>query len=249
MWTEQTVINPSAWNRRVEADLRQHLYARFASETPTDEAIRHANAHQGRGGWTTDELAAAAQFEDALRSCFQSASSQLAEAEHVPYVVTFNGDGTASLSTADLNELADDERVRWQNPIKGGATAPAFASTPNVGSGLVSATLDTSLTAPTNVTTIVTGGSSGTKVEELIVQGVGTTVAAVVNVFLHDGSTYNLYDQVLISAVTSSTTAVAFRALRQYTNCLVKNGWTLKVTNTVAGNQSLIKVTGTGGDL
>ena len=114
------------------------------------------------------------------------------------------------------------------------ATNPAFASTVNVGSGLVPATLDTSLTAPTNVTTIVTGGSLGMKVEELVFQGVGTTVASVVNVFLHDGSTYHLYDQVLVTAVTSSTTAIAFRTVRSYSNLLVKSGWTLKVTNTVA---------------
>ena len=130
------------------------------------------------------------------------------------------------------------------------ATAPAFASTVNLGSGLVSATLDTSLTAPTNVTTIVTGVAAGTKIEELVFQGVGTTVASVVNVFLYDGSTYHLYDQALITAVTSSTTAVAFRNTRQYTNLLLKdNTWSLRVTNTVAGNQSMIKVTATGGDL
>lgn len=129
------------------------------------------------------------------------------------------------------------------------ATAPAFAATVNVGSGLVPATLDTSLTAPTNVTTIVTGGSSGTKVEELIFQAVLTTAAGVVNVFLYDGSTYNLYDQVLIAAVTSSTTAVAWRTNRQYSNLIVKSGWTLRVSQTISTNQSGIKVTATGGDL
>jgi len=128
------------------------------------------------------------------------------------------------------------------------ASSPAFSSTVIVGSGLVPATLDTSLTAPTNVTTIVTGGASGTKIEELVFQGVGTTVASVVNVFLYDGSTYHLYDQVLISAVTSSTTAVAFRTNRQYANLFLKdNNWSLKVSNTVAGNQSMIKVTASGG--
>lgn len=129
------------------------------------------------------------------------------------------------------------------------ATSPTFAATPNVGSGLIPATLDTSLTAPTNVTTIVTGGANGTKVEELIFQAVGTTVAGNVNVFLYDGSNYHLYDQVLLTATTSSTTAVAFRTNRQYANLVVPNTWTLKVTGTIAGNQSMVKVTGTGGDI
>jgi hypothetical protein len=129
------------------------------------------------------------------------------------------------------------------------SASPSFSSTPKIGSGLVNATLDTSLTAPTNITTIVTAGSNGTQVFEVVIQGVGTTAAAVVNIFRYDGSTYHLIDQVLITAVTSSTTAVAFRTTRQYTNLILASGDSLRVTNTVAGNQSLIKVTAHCGDL
>jgi hypothetical protein len=128
------------------------------------------------------------------------------------------------------------------------AADPAFASTPAIGSGLLPATLDTSLTAPTTVTTIVTAAANGTKIEELVFQGVGTTVAGVINIFLYDGTTYHLYDQVLVTAVTSSTTAVAFRTNRTYTNLVLKTGWSLRVTGTIAGNQSMVKVTAHGGD-
>jgi hypothetical protein len=133
------------------------------------------------------------------------------------------------------------------------ASTPSFAATPILGSGLVHATLDTSLTAPSNITSLFTAGSSGTKVEEIVFQGVGTTVAGVVNVFAYDGSaggTYHLIDQVLVSAVTSSTTAVAFRAVRQYTNLVLpSSSWSLRVTNTVSGNQALIKVSAFGASL
>ena len=133
--------------------------------------------------------------------------------------------------------------------ISGGSGSPAFSSTPNVGSGLVSATLDTSLTAPTNITTILTAGASGTQIFQIVLTGVLTTVAGVVNIFRHDGTTYHSYDPVLVAAVTSSTTAVPFRADRQYPNLILKSGDTLRVTNTIAGNQSGIKVTAHGGDL
>jgi len=129
------------------------------------------------------------------------------------------------------------------------ASTPGYASTVTVGSGLVPATLDTSLTAPTNVTTIVTGTTLGVQVYELVFQGVGTTVAAVLNVFLYDGSTYHLYDQVLVTAVTSSTTAVAWRVVKKYTDLFIPNNWTLRVAQTVSGNQSLIKVTASGASL
>lgn len=128
------------------------------------------------------------------------------------------------------------------------ATAPAFAATPVCWSGLVPATADTSLTAPSNVTTLGTAGANGTKIDSIVVEGVGTTVAGVVNIFLYDNSTYHLYDQFLISAVTSSTTARAYRSERAYTNLLLpSNSWSLRCTVTVAGDQSLLKVTATGG--
>lgn len=129
------------------------------------------------------------------------------------------------------------------------ATAPSFSATPNIGSGLVSATLDTSLTAPTNITTIITAGANGTQIFEIVVEGVGTTVAGVLNIFRYDGSTYHLYDQILVTAITSSATATAFRSTRQYTNLILKSGDTLRIAQTVSGNQSMLKMTAHGGDL
>lgn len=153
----------------------------------------------------------------------------------------------------DLRELYGLSEREWNllrlGGIRGGmGTTANFASGPNVASGIVSATLDTSLTAPTNVTSLTVGGASGTKVNEVVYQGLGTTVAATINQFLHDGSTYHLHKQYLVNAVTASTTAVAYRIRDQFTDLIVKNGWTLKFTQTVAGNQSMIKGIATGGD-
>lgn len=129
------------------------------------------------------------------------------------------------------------------------ASTPSFAATVNVGA-IALGGFDTSLTAPSTVVTVVTGGTSGTKVEEIVLQGTGTTVAGVCNIFLYDGSTYHLYDQIPITAITSSTTAVAFRTVRQYANLIVKNGWTLRATHTVTGNDTnKLKIAATGGDL
>lgn len=125
------------------------------------------------------------------------------------------------------------------------AATPAFASTVIVGTGTVPGTADTSMTAPSNQTTLTFStaiGSSGAKIEEIRVVGLGTTVAGIVNVFLYDGSAYHLVDQVVVSAVTSSTTAAAFYDLRRYDNLFVPSGWSVRVTTTVAGNVSLLKV-------
>jgi hypothetical protein len=129
------------------------------------------------------------------------------------------------------------------------ASAPAFAATPRFSSIIASATLDTSLTAPTNVGIIITGVAAGTKVEEVTMQALGTTAAGVINLFAYDTTTYNLIDQWLVPAVTSSTILKAWRSSRQYTNLILPSAsWSLRFTVTVSGLQSLIKASAAGGD-
>ena len=125
---------------------------------------------------------------------------------------------------------------------------PNYASALNVDSGIAPATLDISLTAPSNTTTVFTAGASGSRVEEITVQGLGTTVAGVLNLFLVRSASYKLIDQFLITAVTSSATAIAFRTSRQYANLLLESGDTLAIATTVAANQSMTQTTVWGED-
>ena len=131
------------------------------------------------------------------------------------------------------------------------ATSAQYASTPRIGSALLT-TADTSLTAPSTVGTVLTAGSSGSRIDYIDVQGVATTVAGIVNIFIYDGSTYFLYVQVPITAVTSSTTATAFQAtLSSNGNANIlpinlPNGYSLRATTSVA--QTGIRVTAMGGD-
>ena len=128
------------------------------------------------------------------------------------------------------------------------ASAPVFAATPVCWTGLVPATADTSMTTPTNVTTLGVAGASGTKIEEIVCQGVGATAAGVVNIFLHDDVAYHLFDFFIVPAYTASTTVGAWRASRQYQNLILPtNSWSLRCTVTTAGNQSLVEVTAIGG--
>lgn len=125
------------------------------------------------------------------------------------------------------------------------ATAPQYAGTVLMGSGAVSATADTSYTAPTNITTIVTAGTSGSKIDEIVFMGDGSTVAGTVNVFLFDGSNYHIYDSVGVVAVTAGAQAPPWRMVKTYANLLIANGWSLRVTSTVASQ--LIVVSAFGG--
>ena len=131
------------------------------------------------------------------------------------------------------------------------ATSAQYAATPKVGSALLT-TADTSLTAPTTVGTVFTAGSSGSRIDYIDVQGVATTTACIVNLFIYDGSTYFLWQQVPVIAVTSSTTAPAFTAaLSSNGNAnimplTIPTGYSLRAT--VSVTQTGIRVIAYGGD-
>lgn len=131
------------------------------------------------------------------------------------------------------------------------STSAQYASTPKFGSATLS-TADTSLTAPTTVGTVLTAGTSGTRIDYIDIQGVATTVAGIINLFVFDGTNYILWQQVPVIAVTSSTTVPAFTALlssNSNSNVMpltLPTGYSLRATTTVA--QTGIRVTAYGGD-
>ena len=131
------------------------------------------------------------------------------------------------------------------------ATSAQYAATPRIGSATLT-TADTSLTAPTTVGTILTAGSSGTRIDYIDIQGVATTTASIINLFIFDGTNYILWTQVPVIAVTSSTTAPAFQAtLSSNVNAnlmplILPTGHSLRATVTVT--QTGVRVTAQGGD-
>jgi hypothetical protein len=130
-------------------------------------------------------------------------------------------------------------------------TTAQYASIPKVGSALLT-TADTSLTAPTTVGTVFTAGSSGSRIDYIDIQGVATTVAGLINLFIFDGTNYFLWQQIPVQAITSSTTAPAFTAvLSSNSNANVMplsipTGFSLRATTSTA--QTGIRVIAYGGD-
>jgi hypothetical protein len=131
------------------------------------------------------------------------------------------------------------------------STSAQYASTPVFGSATLT-TADTSLTAPTTVGTILTAGASGTRIDYIDIQGVATTVAGLINLFVFDGTNYILWQQFPVQAVTSSTTAPAFAlALSSNGNSNIMpltlpTGHSLRAAASVA--QTGVRVTAYGGN-
>ena len=129
------------------------------------------------------------------------------------------------------------------------ATTINYASTATVGAALLT-TGDTSRTAPTTTGTIFTAASGG-QVERIVIIPVATTVASVVRIFRYDGTTYNLYAEIPISAYTASASvAISAITLEAVTTpnlfpILVPTGWSLRAT--VNDTQTGIKIQAEGG--
>lgn len=131
------------------------------------------------------------------------------------------------------------------------STTAQYASTPKVGVALLT-TADTSLTAPTTVGTVLSAGASGTRIDYIEVMGVATTVASLINLFIYDGTTYSLWQQIPVQAITTSTTTPSYAAvLSSNSNANVMpltlpTGYSLRATTTVT--QTGVKVIAYGGD-
>jgi len=126
------------------------------------------------------------------------------------------------------------------------ATSPVFAVAPRIGAVSI-ATAESSYTAPTNVGTLISGASTGTRIAEIVVKCAATSAAAIVRIFLYDGTTYWLFDEVSVAAATGSATVQQTRVSTTYNNLILPSAaWSVRVTTSVA---QATHVTAFGADL
>ena len=76
-------------------------------------------------------------------------------------------------------------------------------------------------------------------------------MAGLVCVFAYDGTNYHLLPPfpLAIAAATPSTTLAPVSQTAYFDNLVLPSGWSLVITNTVAGNESLVQVTAYGASL
>lgn len=90
-------------------------------------------------------------------------------------------------------------------------TDPLFVVTPRVYQ-VVIATANTSLTGSGTIGTLLTGSTNGDLVELINIKANVTTTAGMIRIFISNGSAFELYDEVSVSAATPSGTVKAFQA-------------------------------------
>lgn len=110
------------------------------------------------------------------------------------------------------------------------ATTAAFFSTPRTAAGYLSAA-NTGRDGTGTVVTVMTGAATGTRIDDIDIIATAATTAGVVRLFLYDGSTYYLWREILVQAVTPSTSVAAWSSqLRDLGLILESASWSLRAT-------------------
>ncbi len=113
-------------------------------------------------------------------------------------------------------------------------TSPVFSLTPLCFyAELTATTTDKTGGTTTNMKTLVTALSTGngTKVTQIGCKVEGNSAAGLLLIFITDTSGNNpkLFDEILISSVTSNTTTSTFRAFNSYSDLQLKAGQLIQV--------------------
>lgn len=130
------------------------------------------------------------------------------------------------------------------------ATQPAFASTPRLGYGSVS-TANTARDGTGTIVDVLTGVAAGTRIFEIVLKATGDPADSVVTIFIHDGTSYRLYDEFdLADPAAASTTVTGYRISRKYDNLVLpSSSHKLAAAITVALTSGVINVFAHGADL
>lgn len=130
------------------------------------------------------------------------------------------------------------------------ASTPAFASTPRLGVAAVS-TANTNRDGTGTIVDILTGVAAGTRLDRVVVQTTGDPADSIVTLFIHNGTSYFLFDEVdLGNPAAASTTLPGFRWEKAYTDLVLpSSSFKFAAAITVALTAGQMNVFAFGADL
>lgn len=130
------------------------------------------------------------------------------------------------------------------------SATPAFASVPRIGFGSVTVA-NTNRDGTGTIVDVLTGVTAGTRIDRLVAQTTGDPADSVLTLFLHDGTSYRLFDEIdLGNPVAASTTVSGFRLEKPYFDLVLPSGsWKFAAAITVALTSGAMNVFAFGADL
>lgn len=119
------------------------------------------------------------------------------------------------------------------------ATTAQYAATVRTAQGQVS-TANTNRDGTGTIATIFTAGSSGSRIDDIYIVATGTTTANVVRLFVHDGTNARLWREILVPAITPSTTVSVFNAALLSQGLILASGWSLRASTNNAETYNIL---------
>lgn len=109
------------------------------------------------------------------------------------------------------------------------ATTAQYASTVQNAQAQIS-TANTNRNGTGTIATVFTGATNGSRIDDIYIVSTGTTTAGVVRLFISDGTNVRLWQEILVTAVTPSTTVAVWSASLLNQGLLLENGWSLQAS-------------------
>jgi hypothetical protein len=110
------------------------------------------------------------------------------------------------------------------------ATQPAFATTPRIGMGQVSAA-NTNRDGTGTIVSVLTGVAAGTRINEIGIDATGTTTAGMVRLYLHDGTNTRLFDEFVVTPITPGPATAVYSAVKTYDNLVLPSAsWSIRAS-------------------
>lgn len=109
------------------------------------------------------------------------------------------------------------------------ATTAQYAATVQNASAQVT-TANTNRNGTGTIVSVMTGATNGTRIDDIYIVATGTTTAGVVRLFISDGTNIRLWQEVLVPAITPSTTVSVFNSSLINCGLILENGWSLQAS-------------------
>lgn len=107
------------------------------------------------------------------------------------------------------------------------SSVPNYAASPLMQVAQIS-TANTARDGTGTIGTVVTAGSTGCRIEEVLITATVTTTAGMVRLFVNDGTNTRLLAEVPVTAITVGASTPGFTARLQFANLVLESGDSLR---------------------
>ena len=119
------------------------------------------------------------------------------------------------------------------------ATSAQYASTVRAAAAQVT-TANTNRNGTGAIVTVFTAGANGSRIDDISIDAVATTTAGVVRLFINDGTTSYLFQEILVTATTPSTTVAVWSTTLLNQALVIPTGWSLRASTNNAETFNII---------